>query len=892
MRQWAMLGMVLTLLILGAVAYGLAVAPIGGVLVLLFAASFAYLAYRRRSLLAFSATFTVLLAAYSAFGTVGWGWKGFLWALLALLWLLNVRALRKALISRPFMRAYRRLLPSMSATEREALEAGTVWWDGELFTGAPRWERLLAAKPPRLTTEEQAFLDGPCEELCRMLDDWDITHRRGDMPPHVWEYLTTRGFFAMIIPKRYGGLEFSAYAHSCVLAKIASRSTTASSTIAVPNSLGPAELLNHYGTEEQKNHYLPRLARGEEIPCFALTGPRAGSDAASIPDTGIVTRGLWQGREIVGIRLNFSKRYITLAPVATVIGLAFRLFDPEGLLPDRGAPAASGAGDQRASRAPADLGITCALIPRGTPGITIGRRHFPINIPFQNGPIQGRDVFVPLDSIIGGPKMAGQGWRMLVEQLSVGRCISLPSNAAGGAKAGIWATGAYARIRRQFNAYIGRFEGVQSIVARMVGLTYIMDAARSVTAGAIDGGERPSVPSAMLKYHVTEMGRQVANDAMDVHGGKGICIGPRNYLARGYESVPIAITVEGANVLTRSLIIFGQGAVRCHPFVLREMNAARDPDRRRGIAEFDAALFGHMGFAISNAVRSVVMALTFARFQGVPDRGPTRRYYQHVVRFSASFALAVDIAMLTLGGYLKKKESLSARLGDVLSMMYLASMVLKHYNDEDQPQEDLPIVEWACRHLLYHAQEQLHGFLRNFPNRFLAGAMRIVIFPRGLTYFAPSDRLGRRVAELATSATQARERLGRFIYTTREPGNPLGLLQEALELAAAAEPLEQRIRVEGVRTGRVTALDLPGRIDQALALGIVSESEAASLREYDQKVMELVRVDDFAPGEIGVAREPDAALEPDAMLEPGPGLEPVRRQSTPPPHAEPAGAKG
>jgi acyl-CoA dehydrogenase len=671
------------------------------------------------------------------------------------------------------------------------------------------------------------------------------------MPPHVWEFLKSKGFFAMIIPKRYGGLEFSAYAHSCVLAKIASRSATVSSTVAVPNSLGPAELLNHYGTEEQKSQYLPRLARGEEIPCFALTGPRAGSDAASIPDTGIVCRGVWQGREIIGLKLNFTKRYITLAPIATVVGLAFRMFDPDQLLGER-----------------KDIGITCALIPRSTPGITIGRRHFPLNIPFQNGPLQGKDVFVPLEFIIGGPAMAGQGWRMLVEQLSVGRCISLPSNATGGAQAATWATGAYARIRRQFNSPVGRFEGVQSILARMVGLTYIMDAARSVTAGAIDGGEKPSVPSAMLKYHVTEMGRQVANDAMDVHGGKGICLGPRNYLGRGYEVVPIAITVEGANVLTRSLIIFGQGAVRCHPFVLREMNAARNSDRRAGVDEFDAALFGHIGFALSNAVRSFVMALTLARFHRVPDRGPTRRYFQHIVRFSASFAFAVDVAMLTLGGYLKKKENLSARLGDVLSSMYLASMVLKHFSDEGQPQEDLPIVEWACRYLLYYAQEQLHGFLRNFPNRWLAALMRFLIFPRGLTYFAPGDRLARRVAELVTNATATRERLCRFAYTSPVPGNPLGQLQEALLAAAAAEPIEQRIRVEGVRTGKVTALDLPGRIQQALAAGIISEVEAASLKEYDRKVMEIIQVDDFAAEELGAGAQPvrQPAAQPSAHV--------------------------
>jgi acyl-CoA dehydrogenase len=607
----------------------------------------------------------------------------------------------------------------------------------------------------------------------------------------------------------------------------------------VPNSLGPAELLNHYGTEEQKNYYLPRLARGEEVPCFALTGPRAGSDAASLPDTGVVCKGMWEGKEIIGLRLNFSKRYITLAPVATVIGLAFRMFDPDKLLGDK-----------------VDIGITCALIPRNTPGITIGRRHFPINIPFQNGPIQGKDVFVPLDFIIGGPKMAGQGWRMLVEQLSVGRCISLPSNATGGAKAATWATGAYGRIRRQFNMPVGKFEGVERVIARMAGLTYTMDAARSVTAGAIDGGEKPSVPSAMLKYHVTEMGRMVANDAMDVHGGKGICLGPRNYLGRGYESVPIAITVEGANILTRNLMIFGQGAVRCHPFVLREMNAARNPDRKQGVDDFDRALFAHIGFTISNAVRSLIMALTHARFTKVPVTGPTARYYQHIVRFSASFAFAVDVAMLTLGGYLKKKENLSARLGDVLSCMYLASMVLKHHENQGRPDADLPVVEWACRNLLYTAQEQLHSFLRNFPNRFLAGIMRLFIMPRGLVYSAPDDRLGQRVAELVSNPTETRERICRYIYSTVEPTNPLGLLQEALVLSQTAEPIEKRIRVEGVKTGRITALDLPGQIQQALALGIISETEAAALRDYDRKVMEIINVDDFAPHEIGMQAQP------------------------------------
>ena len=498
----------------------------------------------------------------------------------------------------------------------------------------------------------------------------------------------------------------------------------------------------------------------------------------------------------------------------------------------------------------ADLGITCALIPRDTPGVTIGRRHFPLNVPFQNGPIQGHDVFVPLDAIIGGFAMAGQGWRMLVEQLSVGRCISLPSSATGGAQAAVYASAAYARIRRQFNMPIGRFEGVEQVLARMAARTYIMDAARSVTAGAIDGGEKPSVPSAMLKYHATEFGRMIANDAMDVHGGKGICLGPRNYLGRGYQIVPVAITVEGANILTRSLIIFGQGAVRCHPFVLKEMNAARNPDHDAGIDEFDRALMGHVGFAISNAARSLVMAFTFARFTRVPQTGATVRYFQHVNRYSASFALATDVAMLALGGYLKKKETLSARLGDVLSAMYLASMVLKHHENQGRLPEDLPLVEWACRSLLYQAQEQLHLFLRNFPNRPLAAFMRLLIFPRGLTYFPPSDRLGRAIVDLIMNPTAARERLSRHIYKTPTSNNPIGLLQEALILSTMAESLEKRIRVDGVKTGRVTALDLPGQIAQALDLGIVSAAEAAVLRDYDAKVSDLIDVDDFAPDEL------------------------------------------
>jgi acyl-CoA dehydrogenase len=813
--------------------------------ILVFVGGALYLAYQRASLRAATLATGIALLAYTLLRQPSTPWLVGWWLAFGAVALLNLDAFRLRFITRPFLKTYRRMLPSMSDTEREALEAGTVWWDGELFTGRPDWNKLLSAKAPGLTPEEQAFIDGPCEELCRMIDDWDITHRRADLPPEIWDFLKKKGFFAMIIPKRYGGLEFSAYAHSCVLVKLSSRSATVSSTVAVPNSLGPGELLLHYGTEEQKNHYLPRLARGEDVPCFALTAPRAGSDAASIPDTGVVCRGVYGGKEVLGLRLNFNKRYITLAPIATVVGLAFKLYDPDKLL----------GGDKT------EYGITCALIPRDTPGLTIGRRHFPLNIPFQNGPLSGKDVFVPLDCIIGGPKMAGQGWRMLVEQLSVGRCISLPSNAAGGAKAGIFASAAYTRIRKQFNQPVGKFEGVEAALTRMAGAAYIVDAARSVTTGAIDGGEKPSVPAAMLKYHCTEFARQVANDAMDVQGGKGICLGPKNYLGRGYQVVPVAITVEGANILTRSLMILGQGAIRCHPYVLREMNAAKEKDKRRSLREFDQALFGHIGYTLSNAARSFVMAATFARFSDAPDTGSTRRYYQHVNKFSAQFAFATDMAMLTLGGYLKQKEHLSARLGDVLSALYMASMVLKHYENQGRPDADLPLVEWSCRTLLYKAQEQLHDFLRNFPNRFVAGAMRLVIFPRGRTYFAASDRLGRAIVEPLMMPSATRDRLAWGIYRTIEPGNQLGLLQEALELSVTAEPLEKRIRVEGVKTGLITALDLPGQIEQALTAGIINANEAATLREFDRKVMAIIDVDDFATEELmaAVQAEPKPA---------------------------------
>ncbi|MEO1244778.1 MAG: acyl-CoA dehydrogenase [Pseudomonadota bacterium] len=800
---------------------------------LLFLGGGLFLAYQRVDLRTATFSAGAALVAYTLFGSGAWWWLMLLWAGFGVLIVPNLIEFRREKITRPLLAMYRKMLPSMSDTEREALEAGNVWWDGELFSGMPDWERLMSFPAPSLSVEEQAFVDGPCEELCRMLDDWEISHELADLPKAVWDFMIEHKFFAMIIPKQYGGLEFSAYANAIVIQKLASRNATASSTVGVPNSLGPAELLLHYGTEEQKDRYLPGLADGSEIPCFALTSPQAGSDAASLIDSGVVCKGEWEGEEITGIRLNWDKRYITLAPVATVLGLAFKLYDPDRLLGDR-----------------EDYGITAALIPTSTPGVSVGRRHYPLCVAFQNGPTSGKDVFVPLDYIIGGQEMAGKGWKMLVELLSVGRAITLPSTSSGGGQAASYASGAYARIRRQFNTSISNFEGVGEALTRIAGHTYTMNAAVAVTAGAIDQGEKPAVPSAILKYHCTELGRKVANDSMDVHGGKAIMMGPNNYLGRSYMATPIAITVEGANILTRSLIIYGQGAIRCHPFVLRELHAAGDEDEDRGLIEFDDALFGHVGYAISNTARSFVMALTHAKFSRVPLNTPTRRYYQNINRYSAAFALASDFAMLTLGGALKKRELLSARLGDVLSSIYLASCVLKHFENQGRRAADLPLVEWSVRTLMYSAQEALHAFLRNFPNRFVAAFLRIAIFPRGRSYSAPADELGGKIVDLMTQPGEARERLSQFAYTTNEPGNPLGLLQEALELSVRLAPLEKRLR-QANKEGLIASDYLGEQIEQASKAGIVNDEEAADLRDYHGKTSALLAVDDFDPSELG-----------------------------------------
>ena len=753
---------------------------------------------------------------------------------------LNLVDFRRRKLSAPLLAAFQKVTPQLSDTEQIALEAGTVGFEGELFSGKPDWSKLLKQPKPELSVEEQAFLDGPVEELCAMVNDWQITHELADLTPEIWDFLKKKKFFGMILPKEYGGLGFSALAHSAVLQKIAGVSTTLVSTVAVPNSLGPGELLVHYGTNEQKDYYLPRLADGREVPCFALTGPYAGSDATSIPDYGIVCKGEWNGANVLGVRLTFDKRYITLAPVATIVGLAFRMHDPEHLLGDK-----------------EDLGITLALLPRETKGLEIGRRHFPLNIPFQNGPVRGKDVFVPLSQLIGGPDMAGQGWRMLVECLSVGRAISLPSNTAGGMRTGVAATGAYARIRKQFGIAIGRFEGIEEALARIGGYTYAVTALSQATAAAVDRGEKPAVPSAIAKYHATELAREMAKDAMDVHGGKGVILGPSNWIGRGWQGAPVAITVEGANIMTRSLMIFGQGAIRCHPYVLKEMQATRIADYREKLKTFDAALFGHIGFAISNAVRSLVLGLTFAKIGRVPGRAYTRRYYRKLNRYAAALALVADTSMLVLGGKLKFKEKLSARLGDVLSNLYIASAMLKRYEDQEQPVNDQPLLAWAFHDCVYRMQTALDGVLRNFPVRPVAWVLRALVFPFGRREVPPSDRLGRRVAALLTAPNEARTRLMGDIYMTPNANNPIGRMNALLPEVILAEPVERKF-LKAAKSGELKGYDYDAQLADAEAKGVLSGAERELLARVRKATFEFISVDDFDASELAAgARQED-----------------------------------
>lgn len=792
-----------------------------------------FMAYSRASLSTYTISLFILMIVGTVFQVIGFT----SWLIFSAMALpLNISSFRKEYISKPLLKLFQGIMPEMSKTEKEAIDAGTTWFDADLFRGNPDWKKLHNYPQPRLSVEEEAFLNGPVEEVCRMVDEWETTHERADLSPEVWQYLKDNKFFAMIIKKEYGGLEFCAYAQSRVLQKLTGVSSVLASTVGVPNSLGPGELLQHYGTKEQQDYYLPRLVKGEEIPCFALTSPEAGSDAGAIPDFGIVCKGEFEGKEVLGMRLTWDKRYITLAPVATVLGLAFKLQDPDGLL-----------GGEK------DLGITCALIPTNIEGVITGRRHFPLNVPFQNGPTQGKDVFVPVDFIIGGPKMAGEGWRMLVECLSVGRAITLPSNSAGGVKSIAMATGAYSRIRRQFKLPIGKMEGIEEALARIGGNAYLMDAVTTMSTGAIDLGEKPSVISAIAKYHLTEKMRSSVIDAMDIHGGKGVCMGPSNYLARGYQGAPIAITVEGANILTRSMIIYGQGAIRCHPYVLAELEAASNTNTEQALNDFDHALFGHIGFATSNIFRSLWMSISGSRFVGSPYNDKTKRYFQLLTRFSSNLAMLSDIAMLTLGGDLKRRERISARLGDILSHLYLASATLKRFNDEGRNAEDFPLMQWGVEDSLFQIQTAIDELISNFPNRAVALMLRAIILPFGAWLTKPSDATDNKVARILQTPGAARNRIGQGQYLTREEGNILGQLEQTLDDILAVEPVFEKVcRAAGEK---LPFYRLHEVAEKGLALKAISEEEAQLLVRAEKGRKAAIDVDDFDPIELAANKE-------------------------------------
>jgi len=768
-----------------------------------------------------------------AVGFVAWGATGpalpFLFSLCLLVFavlavVFGLAPLRQQIVSARLMEIMSGILPRISDTERMALEAGTIWWDGDLFSGRPDWNKLAAFQPTPLSREEAAFLEGPVEEVCRMIDD-DRAAREGDLSPEVWEYMKRHRFFGMIIPSEYGGLGFSAIAHSAVITKLASRSVAGAVTAMVPNSLGPAELLLHYGTDAQKDYYLPRLATGEEIPSFALTEPEAGSDAAGGKSTGIVSRGTFEGEEVLGMHLTWDKRYATLAPSATVLGLAFKLRDPDHLLGDK-----------------EELGITVALIPTRIPGVHVGDRHDPLGVPFLNGPSTGKDVFVPLEFIVGGPAMAGQGWRMLMECLAAGRSISLPALAVGAAEYAVRVTGAHATVREQFGLPIGRFEGIEERLGRIGGLAYLMNATRRLTAGAVDAGEKPSVLSAIVKAYLTELMRQVVNDSMDVLGGTGISRGPRNTMANAYASLPIGITVEGANILTRSLIVFGQGAIRCHPWVLEEIQAVADRD----LARFDRAVFKHIGFVASNKVRSLILGLTAGRPVRPGLGGDLQPYFGQLSHMSAAYTFLADLMMATLGGNLKRKEMLSGRMADALAWMYLASATLKRYVDEGHPDEDRAAAQWGVQYALYRIQTALLEVLHNHPLRAMR-ALKVVLFPLGARYRPPSDRLTQQVARTLTEGREGRLRLTSdiFIPPPDEPG--LGFLEATLEKVVASAPAVQKLHaaMKERRLPRADWMTL-GRLGPEE--GILTEEEGHLVRAAAEARLDYIQVDAFPPG--------------------------------------------
>lgn len=785
---------------------------------------------------ALAAVLFTLAAQMGVFaGDLHWPLAGF-WRLLGwipaiLLVALTFDQLRRDYIVKPAHKALRGFIPSVSATEREALEAGTIGFDAELFSGVPDWTRLRRVPPIVLTDEERAFLEGPTQELCERLDDWKIRHELHDIPDDVWDFVRARGFLGMLISKQHGGLGFSAQAQSLIIGKISSKSADGVTIVMVPNSLGPGELIEQYGTEEQKHHFLPRLARGDEIPCFALTGPFSGSDAASMRDIGVVERGTHDGEETLGVRLRWDKRYITLAPKATLLGLAFRLYDPEHML---------GARDE--------IGITLALIPTDHPGVQIGRRHLPCGAAFPNGPTWGHDVFIPLDWIIGGKERAGHGWRMLMSCLAAGRAISLPATSAAAAKSMLRASTAYARIRKQFNLPIGHMEGVEEPLARMVEQAYVLEAGRSVTAAMVSSGEKPAVISALLKYQSTERMRQCVNDAFDIHGGRAICDGPSNYLQAAYQMVPVGITVEGANILTRTLITFAQGALRSHPWLMQEVAALEEPNQKKSLDDFDTAFSGHVGFALSNVFGALFHNLTLGRFAAAPAHArETTGWYAQVSRGSRSFALVADMTVAMLGGGLKTKQKITGRLADALSELYLLTCVLKRFEDDGSPAADLPIVDYCAQNCLARFDEALKGVLENFPVRWAGIVMTPLVFPYGSRRRPASDTHGKAIVRLALEPGEVRDRLTRDIHLSGDVTGR-GLLDHTLAKVVALGEADRKLE-RAVRMGEVRRVHGNDWIAEAASKGVITPEEATGLAEMQQLVERVIAVDDFSPEE-------------------------------------------
>jgi acyl-CoA dehydrogenase len=775
------------------------------------------------------------LGLFHGFGhPPGMGFFGFLtWLALAGLASLSLPDVRRRVLTKPAFKLVKGILPKVSDTEQQALDAGTVGFDAEIFSGQPDWTKLRAIPPIVLSPEEQAFLDGPTEELCRMVDHWQIRHAQRRMPKEIWDFVKAHGFLGMLISKEHGGLGFSAQAQSLILGKIASRSPDVVTIVMVPNSLGPGELIEKYGTDEQKHYFLPRLAKGLEVPCFSLTGPTSGSDAATMRDVGYVTKGEHEGREVVGIRLSWDKRYITLGPEATLVGLAFRLFDPDKILGDT-----------------EDIGITVALIPATHPGVNIGRRHLPSGAAFPNGPNWGTDVFIPLDWVIGGEAMVGQGWRMLMECLAAGRAISLPSSATAGAKAMLRVSTAYGRIRRQFGLPVARMEGVEEPLSRLVEAAYVNEAARAVTASMVSRGERPSVISALMKYQTTERLRRAVNDAMDIHGGRAICDGPSNYLQSAYQLVPVGITVEGANILTRTLITFAQGALRSHPHLYKEVQAVQNPDREKGLAAFDEELSGHIAFSISNLTGAFFHNLTLGLFAEVPERANgLEPIYRQISRGSRNFALVADLTVATLGGGLKVKQMLTGRLADALSELYLLSCVLKRFEDDGRPDVDRPIVAFVAANGLHRFEEALRGAVENFPNPVVRALLRVIVFPFGRHYYPARDELATRVVRLALEPGEVRDRLTRDIYISNDPDDPTGLLEVTLKKVVAAEEAEKKLE-RAIRAGTVRRYHGIDWFAAAADAGSITESEAQLLREVETLTQRVIAVDHFAPEEL------------------------------------------